>query len=144
MHVIASLETLAPTSRKRREAVTETQAVVKYISVTTRCCGPTVEVPDLERKSADPRRAKWLFNQRNRLEARACRPPQQHRAAPYKKIGEISAISNTMSIELPYDVDTTAQVTAIHIESNNCLKMIFDRGTVALCDMKNTDWEVVW
>ncbi|WP_433224041.1 hypothetical protein [Microtetraspora malaysiensis] len=70
--------------------------------------------------------------------------PNSIARAPYKKIGEISAISNTMSIELPYDVDTTAQVTAIHIESNNCLKMIFDRGTVALCDMKNTDWEVVW
>ncbi|MCC5577958.1 hypothetical protein IMZ11_20230 [Microtetraspora sp. AC03309] len=110
MHVIASLETLAPTSRNRREAVTETQAVVKYIAVTTRCCGPTVEVPDLERKSAAKARAKSLFNLGNHLNPGRVAGPDGIARAHYKKIGEISAISNTMSIELPYDVATSTQV----------------------------------
>jgi hypothetical protein len=53
-----------------------------------------------------------------------------------RKIGE----SNTVSIELPYDVVHHA-VADFEEDSNNCLKMIFDGGTVALCDMRNTDRE---
>jgi hypothetical protein len=53
------------------------------------------------------------------------------------KIGK----SNTMSIELPYDV---VHHTAGNFEedSNNCLKMIFNSDTVAVCDIRTTDREV--
>ncbi|WP_379524985.1 hypothetical protein [Nonomuraea insulae] len=49
--------------------------------------------------------------------------------------------SNTVSIELPYDV---LHHTGDNFEedSNNCLKMIFIRDTVAVCDIKTTDREV--
>ncbi|GAT68323.1 hypothetical protein PS9374_03985 [Planomonospora sphaerica] len=53
-----------------------------------------------------------------------------------RKIG----VSNTVSIELPYDVVHHA-VADFEEDSNNCLKMIFDGGTVAVCDMRNTDRE---
>jgi len=45
-----------------------------------------------------------------------------------------------MSIELPYDV---VHHTAIDFEedSNNCLKMIFNSDTVAVCDIETTDRE---
>jgi hypothetical protein len=48
--------------------------------------------------------------------------------------------SNTVSIELPYDV---VHHTDGHFEedSNNCLKMIFNSDSVAVCDIKTTDRE---
>ncbi|MEV4168767.1 hypothetical protein [Nonomuraea sp. NPDC049709] len=49
--------------------------------------------------------------------------------------------SNTVSIELPYDV---VHHTGDNFEedSNNCLKMIFNSDSVAVCDIKTTDREV--
>ncbi|MEV4803784.1 hypothetical protein AB0K18_27600 [Nonomuraea sp. NPDC049421] len=49
--------------------------------------------------------------------------------------------SNTVSIELPYDV---VHHTGDNFEedSNNCLKMIFNSDTVAVCDIGTTDREV--
>ena len=49
--------------------------------------------------------------------------------------------SNTVSIELPYDV---VHHTGDNFEedSNNCLKMIFNRDTVAVCDIETTEREV--
>lgn len=54
-----------------------------------------------------------------------------------QKIGE----SNTVSIELPYDVVHHA-ADNFEEHSNNCLKMIFKGGTVAVCDIETTDREV--
>ena len=49
--------------------------------------------------------------------------------------------SNTVSIELPYDV---VHHTGDNFEedSNNCLKMIFNSDTVAVCDIRTTHREV--
>jgi hypothetical protein len=52
------------------------------------------------------------------------------------KIGK----SNTMSIELPYDVVHHA-ASNFEEDSNNCLKMIFNSDTVAVCDIRTTDRE---
>ncbi len=59
---------------------------------------------------------------------------------PRKRPNKISK-SNTVSIELPYDVVHHAAVD-FEEDSNNCLKMIFNRDTVAVCDMRTTDREV--
>ncbi|WP_236668058.1 hypothetical protein, partial [Nonomuraea sp. K271] len=59
---------------------------------------------------------------------------------PKKRPNKISK-SNTMSIELPYDVVHHAR-DFFEEDSNNCLKMIFNRDTVAVCDNRTTDWEV--
>lgn len=48
--------------------------------------------------------------------------------------------SNTVSIELPYDVVHHA-TDNFEDDSNNCLKMIFNSDTVAVCDMETTDRE---
>ncbi|GGO77327.1 hypothetical protein GCM10012289_56750 [Nonomuraea cavernae] len=53
------------------------------------------------------------------------------------KIGE----SNTVSIELPYDVVHHA-ADIFEEDSNNCLKMIFNSDTVAVSDMETTDRRV--
>ncbi|MBT2226680.1 MULTISPECIES: hypothetical protein [Nonomuraea] len=53
------------------------------------------------------------------------------------KIGK----SNTVSIELPYDVVHHA-ANNFEEDSNNCLKMIFNSDTVAVCDTKTTDREI--
>jgi hypothetical protein len=49
--------------------------------------------------------------------------------------------SNTVSIELPYDVVHHAGDN-FEEDSNNCLKMIFNSDTVAVCDIETTDREV--
>jgi hypothetical protein len=54
----------------------------------------------------------------------------------HTKIGK----SNTVSIELPYDVLHHA-ADNFEEDSNNCLKMIFNRDTVAVCDIRTTDRE---
>ncbi|HEX4817744.1 MAG TPA: hypothetical protein VFV66_33810 [Nonomuraea sp.] len=46
-----------------------------------------------------------------------------------------------MSIELPYDVVHHASDN-FEEDSNNCLKMIFNSDTVAVCDIKTTEREV--
>ncbi|QYC43853.1 hypothetical protein Nocox_31360 [Nonomuraea coxensis DSM 45129] len=51
-------------------AVTETQGVVNYIGVTTRCCGPTVEASDHERKLSGTVPPKSLISTRVPGEAR--------------------------------------------------------------------------
>jgi len=63
------------------------------------------------------------------------RPPRPQERP--KKISE----SNTVSIELPYDV-VHHRANNFEEDSNNCLKMIFYGGTVAVCDMKTTDRRV--
>lgn len=64
-----------------------------------------------------------------------------HTVAVREKAPIMISKSNTVSIELPYDV---VHHTGDNFEedSNNCLKMIFNRDTVAVCDMKTTDREV--
>jgi repressor LexA len=49
--------------------------------------------------------------------------------------------SNTVSIELPYDV-VHHGADNFEEDSNNCLKMIFNGATVAVCDVETTDREV--
>ncbi len=49
--------------------------------------------------------------------------------------------SNTVSIELPYDV-VHHVADNFEEDSNNCLKMIFSGDTVAVCDIRTTDREV--
>ncbi|MEV0596231.1 hypothetical protein [Nonomuraea cavernae] len=80
------------------------------------------------------------------VSARVCDPGGSHGwtshtvAAPGNgqiKIGE----SNTVSIELPYDVVHHA-ADIFEEDSNNCLKMIFNSDTVAVCDMETTDRKV--
>ncbi len=64
-------------------------------------------------------------------------PPPSTQGKGQIKISE----SNTVSIELPYDV--VHHVTDdFEEDSNNCLKLIFIGGTVAVCDMKTTDRKV--
>jgi hypothetical protein len=45
-----------------------------------------------------------------------------------------------MSIELPYDV-VHHGTDNFEDDSNNCLKMIFNSDTVAVCDTETTDRE---
>jgi hypothetical protein len=59
---------------------------------------------------------------------------------PRKRPNKISK-SNTVSIELPYDVVHHTRAN-FEEDSNNCLKMIFIRDTVAVCDMKTTEREL--
>lgn len=59
---------------------------------------------------------------------------------PRKRPNKISK-SNTVSIELPYDVvHHTGDI--FEEDSNNCLKMIFNSDTFAVCDIKTTEREV--
>lgn len=60
-------------------------------------------------------------------------PPSTHGKGRIK-ISE----SNTVSIELPYDV-VHHVADDFEEDSNNCLKLISIGGTVAVCDMKTTD-----
>ncbi|MEU7837660.1 MULTISPECIES: hypothetical protein [unclassified Nonomuraea] len=63
-------------------------------------------------------------------------------AAPARKKDPIKiGKSNTVSIELPYDVVHHA-ANNFEEDSNNCLKMIFNSDTVAVCDTKTTDREI--
>jgi hypothetical protein len=63
-------------------------------------------------------------------------------AVPARKKGPIKiGKSNTVSIELPYDVVHHA-ANNFEEDSNNCLKMIFNSDTVAVCDTKTTDREI--
>ncbi|MEV1244089.1 hypothetical protein AB0L53_19000 [Nonomuraea sp. NPDC052129] len=70
--------------------------------------------------------------------ARMCDLP----AVPARKKDPIKiGKSNTVSIELPYDVVHHA-ANNFEEDSNNCLKMIFNSDTVAVCDTKTTDREI--
>src|SRR5690606_2171139 len=65
--------TLAHAPRLLRGAFVKTQGVVNYIGVTTRCCGPTVEARDHERKLTDPVPPKSLISRGLSGAPRACR-----------------------------------------------------------------------
>ncbi|MFD2350122.1 hypothetical protein ACFSTC_13420 [Nonomuraea ferruginea] len=76
--------------------------------------------------------ARWLRLVVRMMDLPPSWPPGNGR----RKIGK----SNTVSIELPYDVlHHTADI--FEEDSNNCLKMIFNRDTVAVCDIRTTDRE---
>src|SRR5690606_1470758 len=56
----------------------QTQGVVNYIGVTTRCCGPTVEARDHERKLTGPVPPKSLISRGLSGAPRACRRCVSH------------------------------------------------------------------